>query len=90
LLCGLGPKLVQAHIGTNQNTTEKRNTRIKIMTETKFKVGDLINTPDGRVPMFVTGINPYEKESTYTLSRDMKEFTTIYADWVEKNMVPCE
>lgn len=60
------------------------------MTETKFKVGDLINTPDARVPMLVTGINHYEKESTYTLSRDMKEFTTIYADWVEKNMVPCE
>jgi hypothetical protein len=56
----------------------------------KYKVGDLVNTPDGRVPMLVTGINHYEKESTYTISGDMKQFITVDADWVEKNMVPCE
>ena len=56
----------------------------------KYKVGDLINTPGARVPMLVTGINHYEKESTYTISGDMKQFITVDADWVEKNMVLCE
>lgn len=32
MLCGLGLKLAQAHIGTNQNTTEKRNIKRITMT----------------------------------------------------------
>lgn len=90
MLCGPGLKPVQAHIGTNQNTTEKRSIKIKPVTETKFKIGDLISTPDGGIPMVVIAINHEEKDSTYTLSRDMKDFMELYIDWVENNMVPCE
>ena len=91
MLCGLGQKLDQAHIETNQNTTEKRNTKIKPMTELKYRVGDLIMSAKKKVPVVVTQINQYKEEyPTYTVSKDMKEFVTIYADWVEKNMVPCE
>ena len=40
--------------------------------------------------MVVIAINHEEKDSTYTLSRDMKDFMELYIDWVENNMVPCE
>jgi ASC-1-like (ASCH) protein len=92
LLCGLGPKLVQAHIGTNQNTIEKRSTRIKIMTEKKFKVGDLIMTKDEKVPLVVTDIRakPLISELFYVVTRDMEDFLEIYTDWADENMVLCE
>jgi len=90
LLCGLGLKQVQAHIGTNQNTIEKRNTKIKLMTETKFKVGDLIESNIRHSPVLVTSINCKEYPITYTMTSDMKQFITVYADWVEENMVLCE
>ena len=91
MLCGPGQKLDQAHIGTNQNTTEKRNTKIKPMTELKYRVGDLIMSTTKKVPVVVTQINKYKEEyPTYTVSKDMAEFITIYADWVEEHMVLCE
>ena len=90
MLCGPGLKLVQAHIGTNQNTAEKRNTKIKPMTELKYRVGDLIELKSRRSPVIVTSINSKECPITYTMTSDMKQFITISADWVEKNMVPCE
>jgi len=81
---------VQAHIGTNQNTIEKRNTKIKLMTETKFKVGDLIESATRRSPVLVTNINSKEYPITYTMSSDMKQFFTVYTDWIDENMVLCE
>ena len=96
MLCGPGQKLDQAHIGTNQNTIEKRNTKIKLMTETKFKVGDLIESAKSsipivmRIPILITSINSKEYPITYTMSSDMKQFFTVYADWIDENMVLCE
>ena len=61
------------------------------MTELKYGVGDLIMSKRNQVPVVVTQINQYKEEyPTYTLSKDMKEFITVYADWVEENMVLCE
>ena len=60
------------------------------MTETKFKVGDLIESKIRGKPVIVTRINNKEHPITYTMTNDMKEFITVYADWVEENMVLCE
>ena len=38
MLCGLGQKLDQVHIGTNQNTTEKRNTKIIVTSDSELLV----------------------------------------------------
>ena len=81
---------MQAHIGTNQNTIEKRNTKIKVMTETKFKVGDLIESNIRHSPVLVTSINSKEYPITYTMTSDMKQFITIDTDWIDENMVLCE
>ena len=72
MLCGLGLKQVQAHIGTNQNTIEKRNTKIKLMTEIKFKVGDLIESATRCSPVIVISINSKEYPIIYIMSSDMK------------------
>jgi hypothetical protein len=90
LLCGLGLKLDQARIETNQNTTEKRNTKIKPMTELKYRVGDLIQSTTKQTPVVVTSIDYTEEYPTYTVSKDMAEFVTIYADWIDEHMVLCE
>jgi hypothetical protein len=56
----------------------------------KYKVGDLIMSTTKKVPVIVTQINQYKEEyPTYTVSNDMKEFLTIYADWIEEHMVLC-
>ena len=60
------------------------------MTETKFKVGDLIESNIRHSPVLVTSINSKENPITYTMTSDMKQFITVYADWVEENMVLCE
>ena len=60
------------------------------MTETKFKVGDLIESATRRSPVLVTSINLKEYPITYTMSSDMKQFITVHADWIEENMVICE
>lgn len=61
------------------------------MTELKYRVGDLIMSTTKKVPVVVTQINKYKEEyPTYTVSKDMAEFITIYADWVEEHMVLCE
>ena len=69
------------------------------MTETKFKVGDLIMTKDVKVPLVVTDVRekPFItlKTSTrsdliYVVTRDMEDFLEICIDWADENMVLCE
>ena len=60
------------------------------MTETKFKVGDLIESKTKGRPVIITSINLKEYPITYTMTSDMKQFFPVYADWVEENMVLCE
>ena len=71
------------------------------MTETKFKVGDLIMTKDVKVPLVVTDIRARAKpiitlttstrsNLVYIVTRDMEDFLEIYTDWADENMVLCE
>jgi len=69
------------------------------MTETKFKVGDLIMTKDVKVPLVVTDIRAKplitltastRSDLVYVVTRDMEDFVEIYTDWADENMVLCE